>query len=589
MERQYKQSKMVNWYQPRMLLSIGLKAVISGTFGNYADRRELEAALDNNLDNEKEWEQLETEYGKNEEIWIDVINDTGDGFNSTFAVAKTVAQKTLTFSYTNEEGNLQSVTTQRGKILIFGGDEVYPFPTLEEYTNRFKIPFASACDDVAELTKENDRPHLYAIPGNHDWYDGLGNFIKLFCQQRWIGIWSTKQHRSYFALPLPCNYWIWATDIQLNSDIDKPQLNYFEAIAKTEMKDNDRIILITAEPAWVYKQIHKEDRSYDKLKFFVDNYIHNKNGCTGRTFKLAATLTGDLHQYARFCNKEKPQGHQYFTAGGGGAFLHLTHNLPSCLKSIREGDDAANDIYQQKVFPEKKDSHRLLLGNLLFPFKNVTFTFLLFCIYLFIFWIVQDHYPGAFINAMKYHYPFVHFVFTVLSHPFLCILTLGLSAGFYAFSDTNVTSKAAPVAGFIHAVAQAVVLLLTLYYNSSLWYVLNAENYSLVAKIVTALFASFVGSIIAAFVMGVYLYVSNLLFNMHINEASSSLASPDYKNFLRLHVHKDGVTVYPVGIKKVPRKWQQHYNKDKDTYSFTGAVVESALIEEPIHILNNQL
>jgi len=122
-----------------------------------------------------------------------------------------------------------------------------------------------------------------------------------------------------------------------------------------------------------------------------------------------------------------------------------------------------------------------------------------------------------------------------------------------------------------------------------LWFVLTAESYSLVAKVVATIVVAFVESIIAAFIMGVYLYVSNLLFNMHINEASSSLASPDYKNFLRLHIHKDGVTVYPIGIKKVPRKWQQHYNKSNDTYAFTGAVTETALIEKPIHILNNQL
>src|SRR5436853_4826139 len=278
MEKKYKQASMVNWYEPKMLLSIGMKAVISGTFGNYADRRELEAALEINTD--ENVAKLKEEYCNKDDIWVDVVNDTGDSFNSTFAIAKSVAASTLQFQYKDDENQTQTVTTQRGKILIFGGDEVYPFPTLDEYTNRFKIPFASACDNADEIKKEIDRPHLYAIPGNHDWYDGLGNFIKLFCQQRWIGIWSTKQHRSYFALPLPNNYWIWATDIQLNSDIEKPQLDYFKAIAG-KMSEGDRVILLTAEPAWVYKQIHKDDRSFDKLQFFIDNYINNKNNCTG--------------------------------------------------------------------------------------------------------------------------------------------------------------------------------------------------------------------------------------------------------------------------------------------------------------------
>jgi hypothetical protein len=97
------------------------------------------------------------------------------------------------------------------------------------------------------------------------------------------------------------------------------------------------------------------------------------------------------------------------------------------------------------------------------------------------------------------------------------------------------------------------------------------------------------GSIVAGYFMGTYLYFTNLLFGMHINEASSSLASPDYKNFLRLHVHPKGVTVYPVGIKQVPRKWQQQYNEKEENYSFTGGSIEAFLIEKPIHILNDQL
>ncbi|MBD0259532.1 MAG: hypothetical protein ICV83_27750 [Cytophagales bacterium] len=47
---------------------------------------------------------------------------------------------------------------------------------------------------------------LFAIPGNHDWYDGLASFVKQFCQGRWVGGWRTTQTRSYFALALPHNW-----------------------------------------------------------------------------------------------------------------------------------------------------------------------------------------------------------------------------------------------------------------------------------------------------------------------------------------------------------------------------------------------
>ncbi len=608
MKKKYTQPKMINWYYPRMLLSIGLKAVISGTFGNYADRRELEAALTNNADDTNEWETIQKEYCKENDIWIDVINDTGDGFNSTFTIAKTVAKDVLNLTYKDDNGNMQSVNTKRGKILIFGGDEVYPFPTMDEYENRFKIPFASACNDLAELKREANRPHLYAIPGNHDWYDGLGNFIKLFCQQRRIGIWSTQQHRSYFALPLPNHYWVWATDIQLNLDIDAPQLSYFETIAKKKMSEGDKIILVTAEPAWIYKQIHPNDRSFAKLDFFIQKYIHDKGLCIGKQFKLAATLTGDLHHYSRYCNPERPNGHQYITAGGGGAFLHLTHNLPDKLTHMN------NNIRQQRIFPDKKNAKRLLLGNFIFPYKNFVFTLLIFFIYLLFFWIiyinqlqktssfpilsfpsVYDYIKEEFFVLTSHPNNSITSFFSYILHtlylsPVILLMTLFLGCGFYAFTDVNVClAVRARIIGIIHALGHIILL------YSFIYFLEKMITYDIIPKgvwwqkLLAILICCGTGSFIAGFFMGAYLYISNRLLGMHINEASSSLASPNYKNFLRLHIHADGVTIFPVGIKKTPKKWKQHYHEAEDRFSFTGNEINTELLEKPIYIHNDQL
>jgi hypothetical protein len=73
-------------------------------------------------------------------------------------------------------------------------------------------------------------------------------------------------------------------------------------------------------------------------------------------------------------------------------------------------------------------------------------------------------------------------------------------------------------------------------------------------------------------------------FGRHGNEAFSSLAVEDWKNFLRLHINEQGdLTIYPIGIRRVPRKWKA--SRDK-----TGPELESAdpdasepeLIEPPI-------
>jgi len=62
-------------------------------------------------------------------------------------------------------------------VLVFGGDQVYPSPSREEYQRRLVAPYAAAFGD--DTTSE--RPHVYAVPGNHDWYDGLSAFTRLFC------------------------------------------------------------------------------------------------------------------------------------------------------------------------------------------------------------------------------------------------------------------------------------------------------------------------------------------------------------------------------------------------------------------------
>ena len=57
--------------------------------------------------------------------------------------------------------------------------------------------------------------------------------------------------------------------------------------------------------------------------------------------------------------------------------------------------------------------------------------------------------------------------------------------------------------------------------------------------------------------MGLYLLLSLNVFGAHPNEAFSSLAIPDWKNFIRLHIDKEGhLRLYPVGLRRVPRSWK---------------------------------
>ena len=87
--------------------------------------------------------------------------------------------------------------------------------------------------------------------------------------------------------------------------------------------------------------------------------------------------------------------------------------------------------------------------------------------------------------------------------------------------------------------------------------------------------------------MGTYLFVSLNIFGRHANEAFSSLSIPDWKNFLRIRITADGdLTIYPVGIPKVPRAWKKRaHDEPGSDYVPVGVDLHTPeLIETPIHI-----
>src|SRR5690606_40936116 len=112
----FKRKRMVDSFDPRQLAFTATKTVISGVFGNFADRREMQAALDPKLEPH--------DFSGKSELWIDFISDLGDGFNATYTMAHLMAQ---------EELIVEGQAIKRGNILIMGGDQVYPTPELEEY------------------------------------------------------------------------------------------------------------------------------------------------------------------------------------------------------------------------------------------------------------------------------------------------------------------------------------------------------------------------------------------------------------------------------------------------------------------------
>jgi hypothetical protein len=588
-----KKDKMIDWFDPRELARTGLQSLLSGVFGAYADKREVQAALVGVSSREPSGEapqqemRYDADHSTKSEIWIDFVADLGDGFDSTYTVARLLALPRLRFRSDRQPAQANEPAAhelQRAALLILGGDQVYPAAKREEYRDRFEQPYRAALP--AELD-ENGIPDLYAIPGNHDWYDGLTSFMRLFCQDRWIGGWRTRQKRSYFALRLPHKWWLWGIDIQLNADIDQPQMDYFKRIARDPEFDGSKVILCTGQPSWT-EQVKSREESDDRLEYLRTTTAYQNLGMFERMVisesgaGAVLTLTGDLHHYCRY-ESEDGSLHK-ITAGGGGAYLYGTHGMPDKIYLDDSASDDNPPITHKRAgaaFPDFKTSKRIALKALAFPFYAKWFALMLGCVYLVNSWILQS-------ASKKWGVTFLGEALSrelslaglwqvlkdfgeVLAHsPSACLFFALLVVGLWAFADGTGFGKFARgvIHGLTHVFANVVLMWLAVLLNFRILkgpLARSLPDFSTTAENIvddfrqTLLFSVemvVAGSLVAGVLFGAYLAIHARWFKLHINEAFLCQAIPDYKNFLRLHIDPSGaLRVYPIGIESVCKKW----------------------------------
>ncbi len=377
---------------------------------------------------------------------------------------------------------------------------------------------------------------------------------------------------------------MWAIDIQLEADIDKPQLDYFDIEVAKRMKKDDKVILCTAEPSWVYHTSKKADSTYQNLEFFERKYIADKG------FEQILTLAGDLHHYAHYA-QDKGQGkvHHKITAGGGGAFMHPTHNLPDKLINMKEGD-----FELKAAFPEKKTSRSMAFGDVFFPFYNFSFGVFLAVIHLLFAWSLHiasafDASPGdIFTEIRELGISEICSVYSRLlitfSHSPIAIAILAIFVvGFYKFCDVNSSKlKYIGILGAIHGVLHVVLMMVSLWVFSYLNYSVFHITGPVTGPLALAAEAFVIGGGLAGALTGFYLLFCNLVFGIHDNEAFSAMKIEGYKNFLRMHFKDNQLTIYPIGLKK-----SATWKAQKDNKYTTSDEIIPELIESPI-IINLQ-
>src|SRR5262245_25865137 len=498
-----KKHRMVGWYDPPQLLRTAGQVVTSTIFGHHADYRLIEALYDDPEDLPKDDpEHFIIDYSQHKEFWLDYIADLGEGWNSTYTVAYHSSRPKLDLNW---EKNLY--ITARGQVIVFGGDEVYPTAGRVAYKERTFQPYECAFNSDAA------RPDMFAIPGNHDWYDSLVAFTRYFIDKDEIAGFPTPQLRSYFAIKLPKGWWLLALDSQLTSYIDGPQVKYFQLVAK-EIVDGDSVILCNSEPTWVYEaQYHRYDPDVnDRNLDFVEKEI-----LKGKSVQVF--LAGDLHHYRRY---EAKDGTQKITAGGGGAFLSPTHgwSVNELVETLQPSQgDAARTFHHKACWPSASVSRKLSLRNCLFPLVNWKFGIAPASLYLLTAWSVMAKVG----DTSDFYVAASRVLEQALLTPFPIFWATMLFLGFFLFTDTHVKWYRW-TAGTVHALSQIAATFFIGWGASYLAITTMGLRFQTPEQLLlTGSLIFFGGWIVGSLLLGIYLLISLNVFGRHMNEAFSAL------------------------------------------------------------------
>jgi hypothetical protein len=583
--RPAKAKTSVCWFAPLQLLRTAQQVAIATVFGQNADARVIEAlarplagttlgpgTLAKTAEGARRTPGIHDYSGKHAPFWIDYIADTGDGWDATYTVAYYASQPTLALGRAEAAPGTPLLSTRRGDILILGGDEVYPFANYEDYERRLVLPYS--CAFPPDEAGSHDSPEVFAIPGNHDWYDSLVSFSRLFCSKQSFAGWRTPQTRSYFALKLPGSWWLLGTDIQLGSEIDGPQREFFQAVAEG-MTPEDKVILCHAEPHWLYETIYPATYRYRSVHELESNF--------GKRIKLY--LAGDCHFYMRH---EGPGAVQKIIAGGGGAFGHVTFGPDdSSLRRRRVSDDAvlqgrlpAEDVatgYEKRcVYPPVRTSFLSAAAlPFLFHWKNPTFGLATAVAYgITGEAMLHPNTVASSLDAMGREA-----LTRVFTDPFSLFWLVTIVFGVIFFTDTH-SPAYRWTGGFVHSVTQVVAALLVAWAAAvATQGAIGAE--SIWQPLATITLTALGGYLVGPLILSLYLLISLLAFRRHRNDVSSALRSPDFKNFIRLTIDEnETLTIFPIGISKAATKWTAVTGGGSKLMPQNGT--EPILIEEPV-------
>jgi hypothetical protein len=323
-----------------------------------------------------------------DELWFDYMADTGDGQTAMYTQAFLcqddlhVDGGRVTTPARDGAPPAGATVLRRGQFLFLGGDTAYHVADYATLNERVRKPFVWAHRDIAAARARHGLPplvrpaRLYGIPGNHDYYDQLVGFNRLFrrpvTDEHGGGAtpprlplpgFERAQDTSYVAINLPFGWQLWGIDCARR--LDFRQRSYFE-----QQPGVRRLIVATPVPGAALGRIATGAQHRDALARLGLGAPRAEGPApaavtadldAGRPLDCRLDLSGDIHHYARHGGAapgEPPARYASVQAGGGGAF-----HQPSFVD--------AGQVRRDAVYPDPATSRRAVAGRLLDPFTIV--------------------------------------------------------------------------------------------------------------------------------------------------------------------------------------------------------------------------
>ena len=141
------------WLDPSILAKAGVEVAVSGTFGKFADKREIQAQPQGPFD-----------YSAEGELW-----------STTCPTPATAGPRRRRWRGCSRSRACRSASTTCSAAGCCCSAAITSIraPRRRPYEDRFMGPFAAAWPH----SPEGHEPDMYATPGNRDWYDGLLSFL----------------------------------------------------------------------------------------------------------------------------------------------------------------------------------------------------------------------------------------------------------------------------------------------------------------------------------------------------------------------------------------------------------------------------